>query len=76
MPFLSNPTRLRALYKKGFLRLATLYSERLGMPIDLSGVNAERLCIISFDPHLYFNADSKHYVFDYETSLIVDNPEA
>lgn len=65
MPFLSNPTRLRALYKKVFLSLAALYSDRLGMPVDLSGVNAERLCIISYDPHLYYNPDCQKYIFDF-----------
>lgn len=70
LPFLSNPTRLRALYKKVFLSLAALYSDKLGVLVDLSGVNAERLCIISYDPHLYYNPDSKTYIFDFGSGSI------
>lgn len=70
MPFLSNPTRLRGLYKRVFLSLADLYTKKLGMQVDLSGVNAERLCIISYDPHLYYNPDSERYVYDYCTGMI------
>lgn len=70
MLFLSNPSRLRGLYKKVFLSLADLYTEKLGIQVDLSGVNAERLCIISYDPHLYYNPDSQKYIFDYESKLI------
>ena len=70
MPFLSNPARLRGLYKKVFLNLAALYTEKLGMQVDLSGVNAERLCIISYDPHLYYNPDSQKYIFDFKSQSL------
>ena len=55
--FISTPARLRKLYRKVFLTLAAAYTEKLGIQVDMSGTNADRLCLISHDPSIYYNPD-------------------
>lgn len=71
-PFISSPDKLRKLYKKVFLNLAKHYTEKLGFQVDMSGVNAERLCLIAHDPNLYYNGESEQYVYDITNNQITN----
>ena len=52
------------MYKGVFIQLAKHYTQKLGLQVDMSGENAERLCIVSHDPKVYYNAESSAYVYD------------
>ena len=71
-PFISSPDKLRKLYKNVFLNLAKHYTEKLGFQVDMSGVNAERLCLISHDPNVYYNEESSAYVYDITNNQITN----
>ena len=70
-PFISSPERLRKLYKSVFIQLAKYYTQKLGLQVDMSGENAERLCIVSHDPKIYYNAKSSAYVYDIVNDSII-----
>ena len=70
-PFISSPERLRKLYKSVFIQLAKYYTQKLGLQVDMSGENAERLCIVSHDPKIYYNAESRAYVYDIVNDSII-----
>lgn len=69
-PFISSPDKLRKVYKDVFLNLAKHYTETLGFQVDMSGVNAERLCLIAHDPNVYYNAESTAYIYDITNKTI------
>lgn len=71
-PFISSPDKLRKLYKDVFLLLAKHYTEKLGFQVDMSGENAERLCLISHDPDVYYNAESASYIYDITNNEIAN----
>lgn len=70
-PFISSPERLRKLYKSVFIQLAKYYTQKLGLQVDMSGENAERICIVSHDPKIYYNAESRAYVYDIVNDSII-----
>ena len=69
-PFISSPDKLRKVYKDVFMNLAKHYTETLGFQVDMSGVNAERLCLIAHDPNVYYNAESTAYIYDITNKTI------
>ena len=71
-PFISSPEKLRKLYKDVFLHLAKYYTQKLGHQVDMSGENAERLCIVSHDPKVYYNTESSAYVYDIVNDAIIN----
>lgn len=71
-PFISSPDKLRKVYKDVFLNLAKHYTMTLGLQVDMSGVNAERLCLIAHDPNVYYNAESTAYIYDITNNLITN----
>lgn len=71
-PFISSPEKLRKLYKGVFIQLAKHYTQKLGLQVDMSGENAERLCIVSHDPKVYYNAESSAYVYDIVNDTITN----
>ena len=71
-PFISSPDKLRKVYKDVFLNLAKHYTMTLGLQVDMSGVNAERLCLIAHDPNVYYNAESTVYIYDITNNLITN----
>ena len=71
-PFISSPEKLRKLYKDVFLNLAEYYTQKLGLQVDMSGENAERLCIVSHDPKVYYNGDSTAYIYDITNNTIIN----
>ena len=71
-PFISSPDNLRKVYKDVFLNLAKHYTMTLGLQVDMSGVNAERLCLIAHDPNVYYNAESTAYIYDITNNLITN----
>lgn len=74
-PFISSPEKLRKLYKGVFIQLAKFYTEKLGHQVDMSGENAERLCIVSNDPKIFYNAASSAYVYDIVNDTITIKDE-
>ena len=71
-PFISSPDKLRKLYKDVFLNLAEHYGRKLGFQVDMSGENAERLCLISHDPDVYYNTECTAYVYDITNNQITN----
>ena len=71
-PFISSPEKLRKLYKGVFIQLAKHYTQKLGLQVDMSGENAERLCIVSHDPKVYYNSDSTAYIYDITNNTIIN----
>jgi hypothetical protein len=71
-PFISSPDKLRELYKGVFIQLANHYTKKLGHQVDMCGENAERLCIISHDPNIYYNEESATYVYDIVNDVIIN----
>jgi hypothetical protein len=71
-PFIASPEKLRKLYKDVFLNLAEYYTQKLGLQVDMSGENAERLCIVSHDPKVYYNGDSTAYIYDITNNTITN----
>jgi len=43
---------------QAFHQVADFYEEKLGIPVDRSGVNVARLCFFSYDPLIYQNIHS------------------
>lgn len=56
-------------YGAVFELLRDRYCQTLGITIDKSGSNMERLCIISYDPNLYCNLLAEPYIFKYEKKI-------
>lgn len=71
-PFISSPEKLRKLYKDVFMNLAGYYSGKLGHQVDMSGENAERLCLINHDPDVYYNPESAAYIYDIMSNQITN----
>ena len=61
-----TPKRINQVYGCVFKSTAAHYHEILSVPIDKCGMNAERLCLISFDSDVYYNPDAIPLVFQYE----------
>ncbi len=71
-PFISSPEKMGKLYKDVFMNLAGYYSEKLGHQVDMSGDNAERLCLINHDPDVYYNPESAAYIYDIMSNQITN----
>jgi hypothetical protein len=62
-----TPKRMNVIYGSVFKSLAKHYKGLLGVTIDKSGINAERLCLVSYDEDIYINYSPKPFVLKYET---------
>ncbi|MBO7144856.1 MAG: hypothetical protein J6W13_08510 [Salinivirgaceae bacterium] len=58
--------KMNRTYGAVFESLRNHYCQTLGITIDKSGSNMERLCIISYDPNLYCNLLAEPFIFKYE----------
>lgn len=61
--------KMNRTYGAVFELLRDRYCQTLGITIDKSGSNMERLCIISYDPNLYCNLLAEPYIFKYEKKI-------
>ena len=66
--------RMNYIYGAVFKTLKTTYQEALGVRIDSSGANMERLCLISADKDLYYNPNALPVIFLYEKEKIRKSP--
>lgn len=67
--------RMNHTYGAVFKTLKNYYQDLLGVSIDLSGSNMERLCLMSFDKDLHYNPNAVPVVFMYEQQNIKKKPK-
>lgn len=60
-----TPNKINNIYCSVFKTLAKRYKGILNVPIDKSGMNAERLCLVSYDADIYLNYSSKPFILKY-----------
>lgn len=61
-----TPKRINVIYGSVFKSLAKHYKGLLNVPIDKSGMNAERLCLVSYDAGIYVNYSPEPFVLKFE----------
>jgi len=62
----ATPGRMNQIYGSVFKSTAAHYSEILGVQIDKSAENAERLCLVSYDANAWYNPSAKPIIYCYE----------
>ena len=67
--------RMNHTYGAVFMSLKKYYQGLLGVHIDSSGANMERLCLMSFDKDLHYNPDAVPLVFIYEQQNLRKKPK-
>ena len=66
--------RMNHTYGAVFKTLKNYYQGLLGVSVDSSGFNMERLCLMSFDKDLHYNPNAVPIVFIYEQQNIRKKP--
>ena len=61
-----TPAKTNQIYGSVFKSTAARYRDLLGLPTDKMAINAERLCLISYDDQAYFNAGAVPIIYQYE----------
>lgn len=67
--------RMNHTYGAVFKSLKNYYEDILKIPLDKSGMNMERLCLISSDSDLYYNPDAFPIYFIYEQQNLNRKPK-
>lgn len=62
-------------YGAVFTTLKDYYQELLGVSIDPSGANMERLCLLSDDKDVYYNPDATPILFEYQYQDLKKKPK-
>lgn len=60
-----TPKRINMIYGSVFKTLAKHYKGILNVPIDKSGMNAERLCLVSYDADIYLNYSPEPFILKF-----------
>lgn len=61
-----DPAKLNKLYGRIFSSISNRYGQILGVPIDKSAMNAERLCLVSYDAKAIFNPNALPIEYRYQ----------
>lgn len=61
-----DPAKLNKLYGRIFSSISNRYGQILGVPIDKSTMNAERLCLVSYDAKVIFNPNALPIEYRYQ----------
>lgn len=61
MKILVEVTSGALMHKSAFKRVADYYEEHIGLPIDRSGSDINRLCFMSYDPDTYRKINSQKF---------------
>lgn len=67
--------RMNHTYGAVFTTLRTYYQELLGVSIDPSGANMERLCLLAADKDVYYNPDATSILFEYQYQDLKKKPK-
>lgn len=65
-PLPATPGKMNQTYGSVFKPTASRYQELLGLPMDRTAANAERLCLVSFDAAAWYNPAAIPIVYRYE----------
>lgn len=66
--------RMNHTYGAVFTTLEAYYQELLGMSIDPSGANMERLCLLAADEDVYYNPDATPMILKYQCQDLKKKP--
>lgn len=67
--------RMNHTYGAVFTTLEAYYQELLGMSIDPSGANMERLCLLADDKDAYYNPDAFPMILEYQHQDLKKKPQ-
>jgi hypothetical protein len=65
----------KEFHNQAFHQVADFYEEKLGIPVDRSGVNIARLCFFSYDPLIYHNIHCIPFHVQVNKPVIQNNSE-
>lgn len=67
--------RMNHTYGAVFTTLRLYYQAQLGVSIDLSGSNMERLCLLATDKEVYYNPDATPIMLEYQYQDLRKKPK-
>ena len=67
--------RMNHTYGAVFTTLKDYYQELLGVSIDPSGANMERLCLLAADKDVYYNPDATPVIIEYQNQDLKKKPK-